>query len=61
VATGFAPRFDPSLPGRGWRESLEAQRAVRQFVARGEHRERVSSAAALVMDRHADALRRLGE
>ena len=58
---GFAPRFGPSLPGWGWRESLEAQRAVRQFVARGEHRDRFSSAAAVVMDRHADALSRLGE
>jgi len=38
-----------------------ARRAVREFVARGEHRDRVVSAAALVMDRHADALRRLGE
>lgn len=36
-------------------------RAVRKFVARGQHRDRVASAAALVMDRHADALRRLGE
>ena len=38
-----------------------ARRAVREFVARGQHRDRVSSAAALVTGRHADALRRLGE
>ena len=38
-----------------------ARRAVREFVARGQHRDRVSSTAALVMGRHADALRRLGE
>lgn len=38
-----------------------ARRAVREFVARGQHRDRVSVAAARVMDRHADALRRLGE
>ncbi len=38
-----------------------ARRAVREFVARGQHRDSVFSAAALVMDRHADALRRLGE
>ncbi len=38
-----------------------ARRAVREFVARGRHSDRVASAAALVMDRHADALRRLGE
>ncbi|MEN9645144.1 MAG: hypothetical protein RL238_1813 [Actinomycetota bacterium] len=38
-----------------------ARRAVREFVARGQHRDRVSAAAGLVMHRHADALRRLGE
>jgi hypothetical protein len=38
-----------------------ARRAVREFVARGQHRDRVSSAAALIIDKHADALRRLGE
>jgi hypothetical protein len=39
----------------------EARRAVREFVTRGAHRDRVGHAAALVMDRHRDALRRLGE
>jgi hypothetical protein len=38
-----------------------ARRAVREFVARGQHRDRVSAAAALIMDVQADALRRLGE
>jgi hypothetical protein len=38
-----------------------ARRAVREFVARGQHRDRVSAAAALIMDEHADAIRRLGE
>ena len=38
-----------------------ARRAVREFVARGQHRDRVSTAAALVIDKHADAIRRLGE
>jgi hypothetical protein len=38
-----------------------ARRAVREFVARSAHRDRVSEAAALIADRHADALRRLGE
>jgi hypothetical protein len=38
-----------------------ARRAVREFVARGQHRDRVGAAAALIMDKHADALRRLGE
>ncbi|HEY3831440.1 MAG TPA: ribbon-helix-helix protein, CopG family [Acidimicrobiia bacterium] len=37
-----------------------ARRAVREYVARGEHRERVSAAARRVMTRHADALDRLG-
>ena len=38
-----------------------ARRAVREFVARGQHRDRVGAAAAVVMRGHADALRRLGE
>jgi predicted transcriptional regulator len=37
-----------------------ARQAVRDYVTRGRHRERVSSAAARVMDAHADALERLG-
>lgn len=38
-----------------------ARRAVREFVTRGQHRDRVGAAATLIMDKHADALRRLGE
>jgi hypothetical protein len=38
-----------------------ARRAVREFVARGQHRDRVTEAATLIVDRHAHALRRLGE
>ena len=38
-----------------------ARRAVREFVARGQHRDRVTAAAELIMETHADALRRLGE
>ena len=38
-----------------------ARRAVREFVARSAHRDRVAEAAALIGERHADALRRLGE
>ena len=38
-----------------------ARRAVREFVARGEHSDRVNTAAARIMNKHADALRRLGE
>lgn len=38
-----------------------ARRAVREFVARSDHRDRVEHAARRVMDAHADALRRLGE
>jgi len=37
-----------------------ARRAVRDYVGRGQHRDRVSAAAARVMDAHADALDRLG-
>lgn len=38
-----------------------ARRAVREYVARGAHRERVSAAARRVMAAHADALHRLGQ
>ena len=38
-----------------------ARRAVREFVARRDHQERVGSAAELVIRRHGEALRRLGE
>lgn len=38
-----------------------ARRAVREYVARAQHRDRVSDAAERVMETHADALRRLGE
>ncbi|MDB9845477.1 hypothetical protein OAC41_01740 [Acidimicrobiales bacterium] len=38
-----------------------ARRAVREFVARSDHRDRVGRAAQLIMDTHDDALRRLGE
>jgi predicted transcriptional regulator len=38
-----------------------ARRAVREFVNRGEHRDRVKVAAHRVLDMHAEALRRLGE
>lgn len=37
-----------------------ARRAVREYVARGEHRARVADAAERVTSAHADALDRLG-
>jgi hypothetical protein len=37
-----------------------ARRAVRDYVARGRHRDRVGVAAERVMGAHADALERLG-
>jgi plasmid stability protein len=38
-----------------------ARRAVREFVARAQHRDRVTAAARLVLDEHADAIGRLGQ
>ena len=38
-----------------------ARRAVREFVTRSNHRDRVARAGELIMDTHSDALRRLGE
>ena len=37
-----------------------ARRAVRDYIGRGQHRDRVSAAAQRVIDAHADALDRLG-
>jgi predicted transcriptional regulator len=38
-----------------------ARRAVRDYVARGNHRDRVSAAAKRVIEAHAEALERLGQ
>ena len=38
-----------------------ARRAVREFIDRGHHRDRVGAAARLILDVHADALDRLGK
>lgn len=37
-----------------------ARRAIREYVARSEHRARVAAAADLIMDVHAEAIDRLG-
>jgi hypothetical protein len=37
-----------------------ARRAVRDYVARGRHRDRVSAAAERIMTAHTDTLERLG-
>ena len=54
-----------ALRERAQREGISMQdavrRAVREYVAMGEHRDRVAAAAARVMAAHADALERLGE
>ena len=38
-----------------------ARRALREYIARGDHRDRVAAAAELITQRHDDALRHLGE
>ena len=37
-----------------------ARKAIRDYVARSQHRAKVSTAADLVLDVHADAIERLG-
>lgn len=54
-----ALRRRAALEGMSMQEA--ARRAVREYVARADHRDRVASAAELIMERHAEALRRLGE
>ena len=54
-----------ALRERAEREGISmqdaARRAVREYVGRGEHRDRVAAAAKRVKRAHADALERLGE
>lgn len=54
-----------ALRARAEREGISmqdaARRAVRDYIAKGEHRERVAAAADRVKAAHAEALRRLGE
>ena len=38
-----------------------ARRAVREYIAKADHRDRVAAAAELITKRHAVALQRLGE
>jgi predicted transcriptional regulator len=38
-----------------------ARRAIRDYIARSEHRSRVSNATELILDVHADAIDRLGQ
>lgn len=54
-----ALRRRAALEGMSMQEA--ARRAVREYVARSEHRDRVAAAAELIMQRHDVALRRLGE
>ena len=54
-----ALRRRAALEGTSMQEA--ARRAVREYVARSDHRDRVAAAAALIMQRHAVALQRLGE
>ncbi|MDE0162140.1 MAG: ribbon-helix-helix protein, CopG family [Acidimicrobiaceae bacterium] len=54
-----ALRMRAALDGTSMQEAV--RRAVREYVARAEHRDRVGAAADVIMQRHADALRRLGE
>ncbi len=37
-----------------------ARRAIREYIARSEHRARVATASELILDVHADAIERLG-
>ena len=54
-----ALRARASLEGVSMQEA--ARRAVREYVVSRDRRDRINAAAALVMRRHGEALRRLGE
>jgi hypothetical protein len=54
-----------ALHTRAVREGISmqeaARRAVREYVARADHRDRLSAAAERVLTAHADAIERLGQ
>ncbi len=54
-----ALRERASLEGISMQEA--ARRAVREYIASRDRRDRIDAAAALVMKRHGEALQRLGE
>jgi hypothetical protein len=49
-----------ALGARADAEGISMQEAVRESVARGQHRDRVSQAAERIIAAHGDALHRLG-
>ena len=53
-----------ALKARAEREGISmqeaARRAVRDYVARGHHRDRVTTAAQIILDVHAEAIEHLG-
>ena len=53
--------FASALNWRGISLLEAARRAVREFVNRSDHRDRVADATARILVAHQDALRRLGE
>lgn len=54
-----ALRERAALEGTSMQEA--ARRAVREYIAQGDHRDRVAAAAELITQRHGIALQRLGE
>ena len=54
-----ALRERAALEGTSMQEA--ARRAVREYIAKADHRDRVAAAAELITHRHAVALQRLGE
>ena len=54
-----ALRERAALEGTSMQEA--ARRAVREYIAKADHRDRVAAAAESITQRHAAALQRLGE
>ena len=54
-----ALRERAALDGTSMQEA--ARRAVREYVAKADHRDRVAASAEVIEQRHEVALRRLGE
>lgn len=54
-------QFKRAAKARGISMQVAARTAIREWVVRVDHHERIDDAAELIMQVHADALRRLGE
>jgi hypothetical protein len=54
-------QFKKAAKAKGLSMQVAARTALREWVVRVDHHSRIDDAAELIIQRHGDALRRLGE